>query len=111
MKFGETPLADAEGAILAHNVKLGTSSLKKGRALAAADIAALRAAGALTVIAARLEPGDVGENDAADRIAGSITCPGVVAAAAFTGRANFFAKSAWALPRRSRRRRSLQSGR
>ena len=77
MKFGETPLAEAQGAILAHSVKLGTRALKKGRALTGEDIAALEAAGKTTVIVARLEPGDVIENQAADRVAAALTCPGV----------------------------------
>ncbi|HXE27240.1 MAG TPA: molybdopterin-binding/glycosyltransferase family 2 protein [Stellaceae bacterium] len=94
MKFGETPLAEAQGAILAHSVKLGTRALKKGRALSGDDIAALKAAGKATVIAARLEPGDVIENQAADRVAAALSCPGVSCAPAFTGRANFYAESA-----------------
>ncbi len=91
MKFGETPLAESVGAILAHSVKIGARALKKGRVLAEADIAALKAAGRSTVIAARLEPGDVGEDEAANRVAASLLCPGVTVAPAFTGRANFYA--------------------
>lgn len=94
MKFGEIPLAEAEGAILAHSVKAGSRSLKKGRNLAPADVDALKAAGRKSVIAAKLEAGDVGENEAADRAAASLTVPGVRAAAAFTGRANFYADAA-----------------
>jgi molybdenum cofactor cytidylyltransferase len=94
MKFGETPLAEAQGAILAHSVKLGARALKKGRALTGEDIAALQAAGKATVIVARLEPGDVIENQAADRVAAALTCPGVSRVPAFTGRANFYAESA-----------------
>jgi molybdenum cofactor cytidylyltransferase len=93
MKFGETPLAEAQGAILAHSVKLGSRALKKGKPLAPEDIAALAAAGRASVIAARLEPGDVVENDAADRVAAALSCPGVAATPAFTGRANFYAES------------------
>jgi len=91
MKFGETPLAEAEGAILAHSVKLGTRALKKGKPLTAADVAALAAAGRKSVIAARLEPGDVAENEAANRAAAAMAAPGVNVAPAFTGRANFYA--------------------
>ena len=91
MKFGETPLAEAQGAILAHSVKIGSRALKKGRALTAEDIATLKAAGRTTVIAARLDPGDVGENQAADRVAAALAHPGVSATPAFTGRANFYA--------------------
>jgi molybdenum cofactor cytidylyltransferase len=94
MKFGETPLSEAEGAILAHSVKAGARALKKGRTLTAADIEALKAAGRQSVVAARLEPGDVSENEAADRVASALSCPGVSAAPAFTGRANFYAATA-----------------
>ncbi len=94
MKFGETPLAEAQGAILAHSVKLGTRALKKGKPLTAEDIAALATAGRTSVIAARLEPGDIIENEAADRVAKALTCPGVSIAPAFTGRANFYAERA-----------------
>jgi molybdenum cofactor cytidylyltransferase len=94
MKFGETPLVEAQGAILAHSVKIGTRALKKGRTISGEDIAALKAAGRTSVIAARLEPGDVIENQAADRVAAALTCTGVSIAPAFTGRANFYAETA-----------------
>jgi len=41
MIFGDTPLADAEGAILAHSLAVGRERFKKGRVLSAADVAAL----------------------------------------------------------------------
>jgi molybdenum cofactor cytidylyltransferase len=93
MKFGETPLAEAQGAILAHSVKIGSRALKKGRAITAEDVAALKEAGRTSVIAARLEPGDVIENQAADRVAAALICSGVSIAPAFTGRANFYAET------------------
>jgi len=88
MIFGDTPLAEAEGAILAHSVKLDTARFKKGRRLSADDVAALGRAGIETVIAARLEPGDVHEDAAAGQIAEAILGPGLTMSAAFTGRAN-----------------------
>ena len=94
MKFGATPLAEAQGAILAHSVKLGSRALKKGKPLTAEDIAALTAAGKTSVIVARLEAGDIGENRAADRVAAALSCPGVAVAPAFTGRANFYSDTA-----------------
>ena len=74
MKFGDIPLAEAAGAILAHSIRLPTATLKKGQTLGPEDIAALRAEGRESVIAAQLEPGDLAENDAAERIA--IACQG-----------------------------------
>ncbi len=94
MKFGSTPLGEAAGAILAHSLKLGDRTLKKGRVLDAADLAVLAAAGMVSVVAARLEPGDVAENDAADAVARSLAGPLVRLGRAFTGRANFYAEAA-----------------
>jgi molybdenum cofactor cytidylyltransferase len=95
--FGRMPLAAAEGAILAHTLKAGARTLKKGRPLAAEDIAALAAAGIAEVVAARLEPGDVGEDKAAARIAEACCGPHVKATQAATGRVNLVAEAAGVL--------------
>ncbi|MGH6976980.1 MAG: 4-diphosphocytidyl-2C-methyl-D-erythritol kinase, partial [Stellaceae bacterium] len=94
MKFGDTPLDQAAGAIMAHNLKLGGRVFRKGRVLTADDVAALRAAGLASVVAARLEPDDIGEDEAANRIARRLTGASITAAPAFTGRANLFAATA-----------------
>jgi len=94
VKFGETPLADAAGAILAHSRKVGGRTLKKGRVLTAEDVAALAAAGLSSVVAARLEPGDVAENAAADAVAQHLAGANVSIGRGFTGRTNFFAEAA-----------------
>ena len=77
MKFERTPLDLAEGAILVHGVRAPGAVLKKGSVLTAEDVAALRAAGLEAVTAARLEAGDVREDDAASA-AGSATLNGEV---------------------------------
>ena len=56
------------------------------------EIAALRAAGIGEVVVARLEPGDVTEDQAAAEIAGAVAGEGVRVDRAFTGRANLFAE-------------------
>ncbi len=95
MRFGDTPLADAEGAILVHTLKRGRLVLKKGRVLDAKDLAALAAAGVTSVVAARLEPDDVGEDDAARRIADAVgDRHGLATGAPFTGRCNLVAEAA-----------------
>ena len=94
MKFGDTPVDDAAGAILAHSVRTGGVSFKKGRVLTDTDIAGLRDAGIGSVIAARLEAGDIGEDDAAARIAKAIAGDHLEISAAFTGRVNLYAKTA-----------------
>lgn len=92
MKFGETPLDDAAGAILAHSVRAGRLALKKGRVLQDADIEALRNAEISSVVAARLEPDDVGEDAAAARIAKASAGANLEISAAFTGRVNLYAQ-------------------
>ena len=93
MKFGEVPVAEAEGAILAHSLKLGATVLKKGRVLARADLDAIAAAGLQQIVVARLEPGDLREDAAAARIAAAAAGPNITVANAFTGRANLFAEA------------------
>jgi molybdenum cofactor cytidylyltransferase len=93
MKFGEAPLSQAEGAILAHSLRLDGTALKKGRVLSAADLEAIAAAGLDHVVAARLDPGDIREDAAAERIAAAAAGPNITVASAFTGRANLFAET------------------
>jgi molybdenum cofactor cytidylyltransferase len=69
MKFGSVPVADARGAISAHAVRRGEAKLKKGQIIGPAEQAALRGAGVEAVIAAQLEPGDISEDAAAQRLA------------------------------------------
>ncbi|MHA1109258.1 MAG: NTP transferase domain-containing protein, partial [Alphaproteobacteria bacterium] len=92
MKFGDTLLDESEGAILAHSVRLPGAVLKKGRVLGADDIALLRDAGRSSVIAARLEPGDIGEDEAAAMLAAAAAAgDNITTSASFTGRCNLFA--------------------
>jgi len=92
--FGAFPLDDALGAVLAHGHRLPDRMLRKGTVLDAAALAALRAAGRAEVIAAKLEPGDVAENEAAARLAAALGAPGLAAGRAGTGRVNLHAEIA-----------------
>lgn len=92
MYFGELPVVEAEGAILAHSRRLETRSLKKGRILDGEDLAALEAAGIDRIVCARLDAGDIAEDRAADLLAAACGGTNVRAGAAFTGRANLFAE-------------------
>jgi molybdenum cofactor cytidylyltransferase len=94
MIFGPTPLDDAKGAILAHTLRLPGKVLKKGTVLEETALAALREAGKREVIVARLEAGDVPEDEAADRIANLLMAPLIARSRASTGRVNLFAESA-----------------
>jgi molybdenum cofactor cytidylyltransferase len=92
MQFGEVPVAEAEGAILVHSLRVGKTALKKGRILSAADLAEI-AVGFEEITVVRLEPGDVREDPAASRIAAAAAGSGISGAPAFTGRANLFAET------------------
>ena len=94
MQFARFALAQASGTILAHSITTPKGVLKKGRLIGAAEIAQLQAAGITEIVAARLEPGDVGEDAAAARVANAAAGAGIRAAQAFTGRANLFASEA-----------------
>lgn len=93
MQFGEVPVGSAEGALLVHSLRLGKTALKKGRILSATDIADIAAAGIGEITVVRLEPGDVREDPAADRIAAAAAGAGIMTASAFTGRANLYAET------------------
>lgn len=70
MRFRRVPLAQAEGHILGHNVSHeGRRVLRKGGQLGAAELALLASTGQRSVFVAELEPGDIGEDVAAQRIA------------------------------------------
>ncbi|HEY8610071.1 MAG TPA: molybdopterin-binding/glycosyltransferase family 2 protein [Roseomonas sp.] len=93
MIFGPTPLDEARGAILAHTLRLPDRVLKKGTVLDASAIDALRAARHGEVIAARLESGDVPEDEAADRMANAMLRPLIARSRAATGRVNLLAET------------------
>ena len=97
MKFGPVPPRDAEGATAVHTIRQGALVLKKGTLIGPAEVAALQAAGIKDLVVARLEPGDVSEDEAAAKIARAVAGQGVHLDRAFTGRANLFADKAGVL--------------
>jgi len=94
VKFGEIPVGEAEGAILAHSIRQGPVSFKKGRLLSAADIARLKDEGVASVFAARLGADDMHEDEAARVVSHAVAGEGVQVQAPFTGRANLYAPAA-----------------
>jgi molybdenum cofactor cytidylyltransferase len=94
LKFGPIPTGEAKGAILAHSVKLPGRTIKKGARLTGDDIEALLAGNVTEVICARLEAGDVHEDEAAERVARHAAGPGILVDPPFTGRCNLFAEEA-----------------
>lgn len=91
MIFGEFPLAECDGLLLAHSLRLPDRILKKGRRLTGADFPLLAAAGIDRVYGARLDAGDVDENAAAGMVGAALTRPGIAARAPQAGRCNLYA--------------------
>jgi molybdenum cofactor cytidylyltransferase len=97
VKFGPVPVGDAAGAILAHSVRTAGGTIRKGTVLDAGNVDALRAAGMNEVVVARLDPGDVHEDEAAERLARALAGDGVRVEKPFTGRSNLYALNAGVL--------------
>ncbi len=97
MKFGPVAPADAQGATAVHSIRQGDLVLKKGTLIGPREVAALEAAGVASIVVARLEPGDVSEDQAAAEIAAAAKGDGLRADRAFTGRCNLFAETAGVL--------------
>jgi molybdenum cofactor cytidylyltransferase len=91
MIFGEFPLAECEGLLLAHSLRLADGIFKKGRRLTGADFSMLAAAGITQVHGARLESGDLDENAAAGAVAARLCGSGIAARAPHAGRCNLYA--------------------
>ena len=94
MRFGETPIDEATGAILAHSWRASGVNFSKGRVLSGDDVAKLKSAGVSSVVAARLDPDDIHEDEASARVARALAGEGIEITAPFTGRCNHFAREA-----------------
>lgn len=97
MKFGTVPVGEAVGAVAAHSIRAGAISLRKGATVTDAIAAGLAEAGVAEIVAVRLEPGDVDENAAAERLASRLSGSFIRAEKPFTGRVNLFAQAAGVL--------------
>lgn len=91
MIFAELPLAEAEGAMLAHGLTLAGQRLAKGALVDAQLLAAARAAGLDRLWVARLEAGDMPEAEAALALATALAGEGVEPRPPVHGRANLHA--------------------
>jgi molybdenum cofactor cytidylyltransferase len=89
--FGEFPVAECEGLLLAHTLRVADGSLKKGRRVTSADLQALMAAGHQRVYGARLAADDLAEDAAAAAVAALLQGESIVARRAYTGRCNLHA--------------------
>lgn len=102
MKFGPVPVGEAVGAVAAHGVQAQAETgeavvVRKGETVTEMQAVALARAGVRSIVVARLDPGDVGENAAARRLAEAVAGAGLWIDRAFTGRANLFASAAGVL--------------
>ncbi len=91
MKFGRFKVADSAGVVLAHGIRAGGRTFKKGRVLSGADAELLEREGFEVVAGARIDAGDVVEDMAAQTAAQALAGPGVRVGGPFTGRCNLFA--------------------
>jgi len=85
------------GATLAHSLIVNGKRIRKGAVLSVSDVKALSKSGVEEIVVARLETGDISENQAATRLAGAIFAPqnhGLTITEAFTGRVNLVATGA-----------------
>ena len=95
MRFGPVPPAAALGGILAHSLRLPDGRrLRKGLRLGRDEVAILEGAGVEVVTVALLEPSDVGEDEAAERLARVLAGPGTEVRPPGTGRCNVIAADA-----------------
>lgn len=88
MQFGEVPLEEAEGAILAHAITLAGVRIGKGRTVDSALLAAARAEGLERLWVARADPGDIAEAEAAALLGTALAGDGVAAEPPVHGRVN-----------------------
>jgi molybdenum cofactor cytidylyltransferase len=94
MIFGRIAVADAAGAILAHTTRVAGGVLPKGVFVTPDMVIQLREAGCEHITGARLEAGDVAENEAARRLADALAGPGLARSRPGTGRTNIVAAHA-----------------
>ena len=97
MKFGPVPIARAEGAILAHSQRTAGGVVRKGTVVGPEHVDAFAEQGLSEVTVARLDDGDLHEDEAARRLADALAGPGVTVERADTGRSNLFADNAGVL--------------
>ena len=94
MKFGPVTPEKGLGGVTVRAIRKGALVLKKGTLIGADEVAALKQAGVTEIVVARLDDGDISEDEAAAGIAAAVAGDGITVEGAFTGRANLFASEA-----------------
>ena len=100
MKFGPLSISQIEGKILGHNISdsRGKRVLRKGKQLTGDDARRLTELGRTIVYVAELDPGDVDEDTAAERVARSVCGDGARKTRTNVGRVNLLAEE-WSVVR------------
>ena len=94
MKFGELPIDEAIGGILAHSLALdGGKRLRKGLTITSQEVKLMRQTGLKSVVVAMPGTEDVLEDDAAAYIADQFTVSGFRIEEARTGRVNLYSNT------------------
>jgi molybdenum cofactor cytidylyltransferase len=94
MIFSEFDLDQAEGALLAHSLRIEGRKLPKGKKLSGDDLALLAKSGLRKITGIKLEENDAGENDAAAALADRLMGVNLSCGPALTGRCNLIAQQA-----------------
>jgi len=91
VRFGNVPLDEAQGSLLAHSHKSSTGRIRKGQLLTADLIEQLRQDGVSQITVAQLSVDDVHEDRAALEIATALAADNTRLGSASTGRVNIHA--------------------
>lgn len=97
MIFATLPVLEAENTLLAHTLRAGGETYKKGTVLSVSDLKTISAAGVETVCVARLDVGDVREDEVAVRVAEALAGVGIGVSLPLAGRCNLHAEVAGVL--------------
>ena len=94
MRFGEVETSSAEGKILAHSIMVEEGRIQKGTVLSAEHVASIAKSGTRQLIVASMEEGEIGEDEAARRVATALRGEHLRLGGLANGRANLFASKA-----------------
>ncbi len=91
MKFGEFPIEEALGHILAHSLKIDDFRISKGTIISREHIARLKDLDQKTLTVAILEETDLGEDAAAEQIGAAFHSTNILVTSPVAGRVNLIA--------------------
>lgn len=92
MIFARFGCLEAEGVVLAHTLRLSHRTIKKGKSLTSDDLIDIQNAGIDYVAGARLEAGDINEDQAAISVANALAGANLTVGKPLGGRCNLYAR-------------------